>query len=85
MATNSARVEFRLPPEEKEMIEQAVRLLGTTLSEFVRPRLVQDARKILAEYSITRLTDRDRDIFLAMLEADSEPNAELQKAFREVR
>lgn len=84
MATNATRVEFRLPPEEKDLIEQAAKLLGISLTEFARPRLVQDARAIVTEYAITRLTDRDREIFLAMLDADTEPNAALRKAFREV-
>ena len=85
MATPGARVEFRLPSDEKEVIEQAVRLLGISITEFARPRLLEDARKIVAEHSITRLTDRDRDIFLTMLEADGEPAAALRKAFRKVR
>ena len=85
MSATTARVEFRLQPEEKDLIEQAVRLLGMTISEFARPRLVQEARQIVTEYNITRLTNRDRDIFLAMLDADTEPNAALRQAFREVK
>ena len=85
MAATTARVEFRLQPDEKDLIEQAVRLLGMTISDFARPRLVQEARQIVTEYSITRLTNRDRDIFLAMLDADTEPNAALRQAFREVK
>ena len=85
MATTNARVEFRLLPEEKDLIEQAVQLLGMTLTEFARPRLVQDARKIVTEHAAARLTDRDRDIFLAMLDAESEPNTRLRQAFREVK
>ena len=85
MAATTARVEFRLQPEEKDLIEQAVRLLGMTITDVARPRLVQEARQIVTEYNITRLTNRDRDIFLAMLDADTEPNAALRKAFREVK
>jgi uncharacterized protein (DUF1778 family) len=85
MATTTTRLEFRLRPESKELIEQAAQLLGMTVSEFANSRLVQLARQIIAEHNITRLTDRDRDIFLAMLDADSKPNAALRKAFREVK
>lgn len=85
MPTPSTRVEFRLQPEEKELIDQAVHLLGLTFTEFARPRLVQDARRIVAEHAMTRLTDRDRDAFLAMLDADTEPNAALRQAFHEVK
>lgn len=85
MATTTSRLEFRLRPESKELIEQAAQLLGITVSEFANSRLVQLARQIIAEHHITQLTSRDRDIFLAMLEADTEPNAALKKAFREVK
>ena len=84
MATNAARIEFRLPPEGKDLIEQAAQLMGLTVTEFASSRLVSFARQIIQEHNITRLTDRDRDIFLAMLEADEEPNAALTQAFRDV-
>ncbi len=85
MAVTSARIEFRFQPEEKELIEQASRLLGVSLAEFARPRLVQAAQQTIAEFNTTRMTNRDRDIFLAMLDADAEPNAALRKAFQEVK
>ena len=84
MATNAARIEFRLPSESKDLIEQAAQLLGVTVTEFASSRLVSFARQIIQEHNITRLTDRDRDIFLAMLEADEEPNAALTQAFQDV-
>jgi uncharacterized protein (DUF1778 family) len=85
MATTATRLEFRLRPESKELIEQAAQLLGMTVSEFANSRLVQLARAVIAEHNLTRLTNRDRDIFLAVLDGDSKPNAALRKAFREVK
>jgi uncharacterized protein (DUF1778 family) len=84
MATTT-RLEFRIRPESKELIEQAAQLLGMSVSEFANSRLVQLARQVISEHNVTKLTNRDRDIFLAMLEADTEPNAALRKAFREVK
>lgn len=84
MATTTARVEFRLRPESKDLIEQAAGLLGMSLTEFASSRLVQLAQQVVAEHNVARLTNRDRDIFLAMLDADSEPNAALRQAFRDV-
>ena len=83
MVVNTARIEFRVRPEIKEVIEQAAQLLGLTVTEYASSRLVQDARKTVSEYNVTRLTDRDRDIFLAMLESDAEPNQALRRAFQE--
>lgn len=76
------RLEFRLLPEHKELIEQAAQLLGITVTEFADSRLVPLAREIIAEHNMTRLTDRDRDIFLAMLDSEDEPNEALRSAFR---
>ena len=84
MATKTARVEVRLPPESKKIIEQAAQLLGLTLTEFASSRLVSLARQTIQEHNITKLTNRDRDIFLAMLDADDEPNAALTAAFDDV-
>jgi uncharacterized protein (DUF1778 family) len=81
----SARLDFRIRPENKELIEQAADLLGMTVTEFADTRLVQIARQVIAEHNITRLTNRDRDVFLAMLEANRAPSAALRKAFREVK
>ena len=84
MATHTARIEIRLVPERKDLIEQAAQLLGMTVTEFASSRLVSAARETIQELNTTRLTNRDRDIFLAMLEADEEPNAALSQAFRDV-
>jgi uncharacterized protein (DUF1778 family) len=84
MATKAARIEFRVHPDRKELIEQAAHLLGLTVAEYAGSRLVQDAQRTIAEHSVTRLTDRDRDIFLAMLESSPEPNQALRRAFQEV-
>ena len=84
MATNTARVEFRLPPDSKDLIEQAAQLLGLTLTEFASSRLVSLAKQTIQEHNITKLTNRDRDIFLAMLDTDEEPNAALKAAFNDV-
>ena len=85
MATTTSRLEFRLRRESKDLIEQAAQLLGMTVSEFANSRLVQLAKQIIAEHNTTLLTDRDRDTFLKMLDADGKPNAALRKAFREVK
>jgi len=84
MAANIARIEFRVRSDKKELIEQAAQLLGLTITEYACSRLVQDAQKTIAEHNVTRLTDRDRDIFLAMLESKAEPNQALRRAFQEV-
>lgn len=77
---NSARIDFRLSPEHKDLIERAASALGQTVSDFATTTLLYRAQQAVQESVVTRLTQRDRDRFLAMLDDDSPPNAALRKA-----
>ena len=80
--TNSdARINFRLSSELKQTIEDAAAEMGQSVSDFAISTLVQTARKILHEQQVTRLSERDRKVFAAMLdEESSRPNAALVRA-----
>jgi len=78
---NDARLNFRLPAELKETIEQAAAHLGQTVSDFAVSTLVQTARHVIQEHDVTRLSNRDRDRFVTLLDdADAEPNRALKAA-----
>lgn len=79
-----ARLEFRLSREHKELIERAASAVGQTVSDFATSILVVRAQKALQEALETRLSHRDRDVFLAMLD-DAEPNEALRKAAERYR
>lgn len=80
-ASNSpARMDFRLQAEQKSLIEQAAALSGQTLSQFGITAMLQAARASIEQATVTELSNRDRDVFLAMLDADVEPNAALRAA-----
>jgi uncharacterized protein (DUF1778 family) len=84
MATGSehdARLNFRLPAELKETIEEAAAQLGQTVSDFAISTLVTTARQVLQEHQVTRLSQRDRDAFMALLDdAAPQPNNALRAA-----
>jgi len=85
MATGArdSRLNFRLPSELKEVIEEAAASLGQSVSDFAVSTLVRQARAVIHEQSVTVLTDRDRDRFIALLDdADARPNPALLKAAR---
>lgn len=75
-----ARLNFRLKPDVKERIEKAAAVTGKTLTEFAVTALANTAEEVLERYRVTRLSDRDRDIFLAVLDRSSEPNQALKRA-----
>lgn len=76
------RLDFRLPVNSKKQIERAASVQGRTLTEFAVDALTKAAQSVLLEHEIVRLSERDRDRFLAMLEADPTPNARLLAAAR---
>jgi uncharacterized protein (DUF1778 family) len=75
---NDARLSFRLPAAWKRTIEEAATFLGQSVSNFAVSTLAQTACSILEQKKFTRLSNRDRDIFVAMLDDhDARPNRAL--------
>jgi uncharacterized protein (DUF1778 family) len=81
MAT-ATRIDFRVNRRAKTLIEKAAALRGQSLSDFAKITLLSTARHVLRQHQQTVLSDRDRDIFLALLDADAKPNAALRKAVK---
>jgi uncharacterized protein (DUF1778 family) len=76
-----ARLNIRLDQEIKRSIEEAAAHMGQTVSDFATSSLVQAARKVIQERNVTRLSERDRQLFAAMLEDESsKPNSALVRA-----
>jgi uncharacterized protein (DUF1778 family) len=77
----SARLNFRLAPDHKRAIEAAAAALGQTVSDFAIATLVRTAHRVIQEDHATKLSRRDRDTFLAMLDDKSaRPNKALRDA-----
>ncbi len=77
-----ARLNFRLPSEVKEKIERAAVASGLTVTDFAVHALVNTADEVLERQHTRKLSKRDRDIFLALLDSDDEPNEALKSAFQ---
>ena len=83
VSRNDARINVRLPSELKQTIEDAASALGQSVSEFAIATVVREARLVLQDAQVTRLSNRDRDRFLKALDAlDAKPNAALKAAAR---
>ena len=82
-AKSDARIHVRLPSDLKQTIEEAASALGQSISEFTISTVVREARQVLQDSQITKLSNRDRDAFLAALESsDAGPNDALKSAAR---
>lgn len=82
---SAARLNFRLPPEIKERIENAALVSGVTVTDFAISALAETAHEVLEKHQMRRLTNRDRDVFLEMLENPPAPNAALKKAVKQYK
>ena len=83
---SDARLNFRLAGELKKTIEEAAAHMGQTVSDFAVSTLVRTARGILHDQQVTRLSERDRQLFVEMLDDPStKPNQALVKAARRYR
>jgi uncharacterized protein (DUF1778 family) len=77
---SDARLDFRLNRQVKEVIEQAAAVSGQSVSDFAVSALYRMAREVLEKEQTTRLSNRDRDIFLTVLDSDAKPNEALKRA-----
>lgn len=79
-ARDVARLNFRLPAKIKKRVEDAAVLSGVTVSDFAVAALVSSADAVLRQREERKMSDRDRDLFLALVEAPPKPNKALKKA-----
>ena len=80
MPALDSRLDVRLPGRLKNLIQEAAELNGQSMSDFVISTLSQTARRVVHQERLTVLSDRDRDIFLKLLDADAKPNQALRRA-----
>lgn len=78
---SDARLNFRLRADLKIVIEEAASQLGQSVSDFAISTLVRSARDVLQQSHTTELSNRDRDLFLSLLDdSKAKPNAALKVA-----
>jgi uncharacterized protein (DUF1778 family) len=75
-----ARLNIRIRPDIKDRIEKAASISGKTMTDFAVSALSETADEILDHYHVTELSNRDRDIFLNILDQKSKPNDLLVRA-----
>lgn len=86
MATVSARLEFRVRPDRKSLIERAAALVHEPVSEFARGAAEERADRIIREYEATTTVPAEFfDEVLAALDAPASPNAALARAAKRAR
>jgi uncharacterized protein (DUF1778 family) len=80
MSTRTERLEVRLDPEHKQLIERAAAASGQVVSQFVVPLLVRRAESALRRHERTVLAEKDRDAFFSILDGDEPPTPAMKAA-----
>ncbi len=76
----SERMEARLRPEQKIRIEQAARLKGISVSDFMVQNADEAAIRTIQESESWKLDTRDRNTFVDALLNAPEPSSRLRSA-----
>lgn len=76
MTAKTKRIEVRLTPEHKALIEEAAALQGQSLSAFVVSQALEQALRP----RLTMLSRRDWDRFLEIMDREEEPTPALVAA-----
>lgn len=79
------RLEARVSPEQKALIERAARLEGRSVTDFLVRSAQQEAERVIREHEVMVLSPRDSVAFVQALLDPPPPNEALRAAFRRYR
>ena len=86
MVAASARLEFRVRPDRKSLIERAAELVHEPVSEFVRTAAEEKADRIIREYEATTTVPAGFfDDLLEALDTPASPSVALARAAKRAR
>lgn len=80
LSTKRERIEARLTPEQKALLQQAAALQGRSLSEFVVQGALQAATEVVRAHTLITLTAEESRAFVEALLNPEPPNAALREA-----
>jgi uncharacterized protein (DUF1778 family) len=74
----SGRLDLRVAPDEKELIDRAAALSGSNTTDFVRSTTLAAARETIRMYEVITLTSQGSRVFVEALINPPEPNENLR-------
>lgn len=78
----TTRLDLRIRPDVKQIIEQAADVLGVSTTDFASAALVAEAQAVLDRHQRFVLNNADRDRLLEALASEEGPNEALVQATR---
>jgi uncharacterized protein (DUF1778 family) len=82
-AARSSRLDLRVAPDEKELIDRATALTGSNTADFVRSTTLAAAREAIRTHEVIKLTAAGSRVFVEALINPPDPNEHLQALARE--
>ena len=79
------RLEARVTPDQKELIERAACVQGRTVTDFVVSALQEAAKQAIADHTVWKLTQEQQKVFIDALMDPPAPNRKLQEAYKRFR
>lgn len=78
--TKQERLEARISPAQKRILERAANLRGTSLTDFVLTSAHEAAMQTIKDFEVLNLCDEAREAFVNALLNPPEPNKTLRAA-----
>lgn len=75
--TESARINLRVSPSAKALIERAAAIMGSTVSSFMLQNAYEAASRVVADNDTILLSQADFEAFIAACENPPEPTEAL--------
>ena len=82
MKTKEERIELRVKPQDKRLLEKAAQSQGLSLSSYLVSRSLVAAQEDAAPYRTYSITGTDCKRFLETLENPPKPNPKLKAAMK---
>lgn len=76
------RITARVSDKVRTTLEQAAELLGATVNQFVVQTAYEEAQRILERETIIRLSQKDAQKILALIDSPPKPNKALKDAVK---
>ena len=84
-ALKSERLEARVTPEQKELIQRAAEITGRSVTEFLVSSAEAEAERTIREHTLITLSVRDSLAFAEAILNPPTPGAQLRAAARRYR
>lgn len=79
-STSMARLEARITPEIKALLQKAADLEGRTLTDFVVATVQREAYRVIEQHQRLKLSIEDSEVFVDALLNPPKPNEALKAA-----